>query len=363
MKVERPARPEVHLGDFYYEDDTLDNNEPNQYMPVVCPFPDVKGFEVREDQDQEQDQGFLEDATKIESLSLDSKTEAKVEPKPKTEGASKDSAVRVKAERDDPGIMQEGYSEGSSKSSAIRVKEEKGGPAKPAGEFAHCSKSVQAMHSWFEEAKLEKPRVAVAPAKQTQPKKMDEGESDGTRANEGKEEAEDEDDVAMAETETKTAGEKKGATQQPPKKSFTPLVLMQFPTHLPLTPGSAQAQMAKAQGMQPEDLKTELPAVTKASVSSQKPFTSSADYTVRNVPPGQIGKLVFYKSGKVKMRIGGSLFDVSPGTGCLFDQEVVAVDTEEKGFHRLGSVNRRLVCSLDVQAILAAEKTSKGKKQ
>jgi len=329
--INKPMRPEPQIGDFYYEDDTLNNMEPNQYMPVVCPFPDIKGFEVRED--------AAEVSSQMDSMKLESAAPKK-ESSSANEGTSKESAFKVKEEKDDPGIMQV-------KSSGAPVL------------FPHCSKPVQAMHAWFEEAKRHESKELQAKEQQQATEEVKEMD---TKKEEEEEEEEDDDDVAMT-TDGKVVAGGAGGVAGPsagPTKSFAPLVLIQLPTHLPITPASAQAQMAKAQGMNPEDFNTpELPPVT---TSSQKSFTSSADYTVRNIPPGQIGKLVFYKSGKVKLKVGGSLLDVSPGTGCLFDQEVVAVDTEEKGFHRLGSVNRRLVCSLDVQDILSVERSSKGKK-
>jgi hypothetical protein len=70
--------------------------------------------------------------------------------------------------------------------------------------------------------------------------------------------------------------------------------------------------------------------------------------TLSSLPSGNIGKLQIYKSGKVKLRIGDVLFDVSTGMPCNFLQEVAALNTEKKKYYQLGDVSRRMVCYPDV---------------
>ncbi|GMH33053.1 hypothetical protein BSKO_00887 [Bryopsis sp. KO-2023] len=79
----------------------------------------------------------------------------------------------------------------------------------------------------------------------------------------------------------------------------------------------------------------------------------------KDLPGGRIGKLMVFKSGKVKMRIGDALVDVSPGVEYPFRQEVVAVNLED-GEGRghcvsMGHVESRALCTLDMFQLLSEE--------
>jgi len=149
-----------------------------------------------------------------------------------------------------------------------------------------------------------------------------------------------------------------------------PLLFMQLPSHFPITPSHAQQQWgsipnnpfskphpahSSSSQMDLEENKalseTEKEKLQHVKVS--KLFSQNADYTLKKVPPGLMGKLVIYKSGKVKLRVGDLLLEVSQGTTTLFHQELVSFDANRKEAHRLGSVERRLVCTLDVEHLLS----------
>jgi hypothetical protein len=85
--------------------------------------------------------------------------------------------------------------------------------------------------------------------------------------------------------------------------------------------------------------------------SQTKLFQPSAEHTIRSMPPGQAGRLEFYKSGKVKLRFGEVLLDLSCATSLGFHQELVSVHPEEKECFRMGSVDKRMVASLDVHSL------------
>lgn len=77
----------------------------------------------------------------------------------------------------------------------------------------------------------------------------------------------------------------------------------------------------------------------------------------KNIPSGKIGKLLVFKSGKVKMRIGETLLDVSPGVPYPYRQDAVAVhegDGADEGHCMfMGSVGNKAVCTLDVFQLLS----------
>ncbi|KND03278.1 uncharacterized protein SPPG_02329 [Spizellomyces punctatus DAOM BR117] len=69
-------------------------------------------------------------------------------------------------------------------------------------------------------------------------------------------------------------------------------------------------------------------------------------------PDGRVGKLVLYRSGKMKLKMGNIMFDVTPGPETSFLQNVVAVDAEKPACYILGDVSKRFVCSPDIESLL-----------
>lgn len=72
---------------------------------------------------------------------------------------------------------------------------------------------------------------------------------------------------------------------------------------------------------------------------------------------GKIGKIIVYKSGKVKMKVGDQLFDVATGMPCNFLQEVVAIDANRQKLYQLGELQRRMVCYPDIADLLEQDQT------
>lgn len=57
----------------------------------------------------------------------------------------------------------------------------------------------------------------------------------------------------------------------------------------------------------------------------------------------KLGKIKFYKSGKIKMEIGNTLFDVNGGVTCKFAQEVSLYSEETDELVFLGKINDKKV--------------------
>ncbi|CAA0814225.1 RNA polymerase III RPC4 [Striga hermonthica] len=70
------------------------------------------------------------------------------------------------------------------------------------------------------------------------------------------------------------------------------------------------------------------------------------------LPAGHMGKLLVYKSGAVKLKLGETLYDVSSGLNCVFAQDVFAVNTDEKQCCNIGELKRRAVITPDIDSIL-----------
>jgi len=81
-------------------------------------------------------------------------------------------------------------------------------------------------------------------------------------------------------------------------------------------------------------------------------FSSNFEHALRHLPPGQLGKLVIYKSGKIKMKIGDIVLDVNEGVQCLFHQELMSIHAATGEASRLGPIHHRLVCTTDVEDLV-----------
>lgn len=88
-------------------------------------------------------------------------------------------------------------------------------------------------------------------------------------------------------------------------------------------------------------------------------FSSNFEHAVRHVPGGVMGKLVVYKSGKIKMKVGDVVLDVSEGVQTMFHQELIAISAQNQEAHRLGPVHHKFVCTIDVDDL--AKKTRERK--
>ncbi|XVE97908.1 hypothetical protein REPUB_Repub03eG0059300 [Reevesia pubescens] len=90
--------------------------------------------------------------------------------------------------------------------------------------------------------------------------------------------------------------------------------------------------------------------------SSSKPAASldSVKKTcgLEELPAGLMGKMLVYKSGAVKLKLGDTLYDVTPGLSCVFAQDVVAVNTAEKQCCVVGELNKRAIVTPDVDSVV-----------
>ncbi|CAM0954826.1 unnamed protein product [Alopecurus aequalis] len=129
-------------------------------------------------------------------------------------------------------------------------------------------------------------------------------------------------------------------------RSDTPqLLFFQLPSSLPLP---KQTQSVE----EPTEENAEAANASSNVTREQRRPSSLAGSKIKDLPGGLMGKLLVYKSGKVKMRIGDALFDVSPGSNCMFVQEVAAINTREKHCCTLGEISKRAVVTPDVEYLL-----------
>ncbi|KAL8456738.1 hypothetical protein ACS0TY_033994 [Phlomoides rotata] len=117
------------------------------------------------------------------------------------------------------------------------------------------------------------------------------------------------------------------------------MFFLQLPSALPGITQSANAEVPERQNNDNR---------SNGSGKSQKPCP------LESLPAGLIGKMIVYRSGAVKLKLGDIIYDVSAGLNCLFAQDAVAINTEGKQCCNLGELNKRAVVTPDIDSMLDA---------
>ncbi|KAL6541722.1 hypothetical protein OROGR_011208 [Orobanche gracilis] len=121
----------------------------------------------------------------------------------------------------------------------------------------------------------------------------------------------------------------------------TPRMLsFQFPSNLPFD--SSRASRA-SKGKE----------IATSSVSRDSGHHPSRNgCSLEDLPEGYMGKMLVYKSGAVKLKLGDLVYDVSPGSDCSFAQSVMAIDTANRQCCEMGEVNKRAVVTPDIDYLI-----------
>ncbi|KAL6650697.1 hypothetical protein ACP70R_009622 [Stipagrostis hirtigluma subsp. patula] len=128
------------------------------------------------------------------------------------------------------------------------------------------------------------------------------------------------------------------------------LLFFQLPSSLPLPMKPQSVVETNSDSKQNSE-----PASTSAKEKPEMMRPSSLHGSkLRDLPGGFMGKILVYRSGKVKMKIGEALFDVSAGSNCMFAQEVAAINTREKHCCTMGEVSKRAVVTPDIDYMLGS---------
>ncbi|KAM3344801.1 DNA-directed RNA polymerase III subunit RPC4 isoform X2 [Capsicum galapagoense] len=164
------------------------------------------------------------------------------------------------------------------------------------------------------------------------------------------------------------------------KKDDVQILFLQLPANLPLgkwpastggrdtaggltLPGdrsdkAAELSSPMLKGKEVAGSAPRLPASAKgkeiigSSTISRRHNTTKNIGSLQDLPAGSMGKMLVYKSGTVKLKLGDILYNVSPGVECSFAQDVVAINTAEKQCCQLGELGKRAVVTPDVDFLL-----------
>ncbi|TXG61638.1 hypothetical protein EZV62_013001 [Acer yangbiense] len=118
-----------------------------------------------------------------------------------------------------------------------------------------------------------------------------------------------------------------GLTEENPEPS---MVFLQLPPSMPMIKRSAKAEGQEA-------------------IAKSKPRGGAR--TVE-LPAGFMGKMLVYRSGVVKLKLGETLYDVTAGLSCTFAQDVAAINTADKNCCIIGELNKRAILTPDVDSVL-----------
>ncbi|XP_073293025.1 uncharacterized protein [Primulina huaijiensis] len=115
----------------------------------------------------------------------------------------------------------------------------------------------------------------------------------------------------------------------------------------PSAPLSAAAKGKQIAGNAPS-----VSTSTKGKGISGNGYDSRKKIGLEELPKGCMGKMLVYKSGNVKLKLGDILYDVSPGSECTFAQNIVAINTSDRHCCELGALMKRAVVSPDIDSML-----------
>jgi len=73
------------------------------------------------------------------------------------------------------------------------------------------------------------------------------------------------------------------------------------------------------------------------------------------IPSGQIGKILIFKSGKMKLQLGEFLYDIRKGVETHFLEQVVTLDAEQKKCVDLGTFTKHFVVVPDLESLLKSK--------
>ncbi|KZV29690.1 hypothetical protein F511_21674 [Dorcoceras hygrometricum] len=92
--------------------------------------------------------------------------------------------------------------------------------------------------------------------------------------------------------------------------------------------------------------------ISGSSINQESGYDSRKKNSLEELPKGYMGKMLVYKSGTVKLKLGDIQYDVSPGSECTFAQNVVAINTSERNCCEVGALTKRAVVSPDIDSLL-----------
>ncbi|KAJ9539756.1 hypothetical protein OSB04_026262 [Centaurea solstitialis] len=118
------------------------------------------------------------------------------------------------------------------------------------------------------------------------------------------------------------------------------MILFQFPPKLPL---NKQAHRVPVSLKGKEKVESSIPLKEDA-------FNKYCDF--KELPDGFMGKMLVYKSGAIKFKLGDTIFDVSSGTARECAQDVAIMNTKSKDCCVVGMVEKQALVTPELTSVL-----------
>jgi len=133
-------------------------------------------------------------------------------------------------------------------------------------------------------------------------------------------------------------------------------------TTVPLDEDDDASKLFRENGQWIEDqlILIQMPIILPDPVDPRDEALNANASGLHKIPDGKIGKLRTYKSGKVKLEIGGVLFDVSKGCDMKCHQEVCCVAPDQNVCMFMGPIPSRVVVTPDLSSVLVDRKSDAG---
>jgi len=133
------------------------------------------------------------------------------------------------------------------------------------------------------------------------------------------------------------------------EKGAKEIVLFQLPSILPI-PNSIKPQYVDEELPDPKEKKLVDNTVKDSKIETDK--TDSLPIKPPE-PTGHLGKLQILKSGKMRLKIGNFVFEVSQGTSTSFLTTVGLIHLPSNNMIDLGSLEKYFICTPDIEALVA----------
>ncbi|KAF8114078.1 hypothetical protein N665_0043s0141 [Sinapis alba] len=98
-----------------------------------------------------------------------------------------------------------------------------------------------------------------------------------------------------------------------------------------------------------------LPVMKQPTGATAKRSVSERSSPFEGLPEGFMGKMLVYKSGTVKLKLGDVLYDVSPGPNTIFHNDVAAINSKERNCCRIGSSAKFATVTPDIESLLNSD--------
>ncbi|KAG8381537.1 hypothetical protein BUALT_Bualt06G0132000 [Buddleja alternifolia] len=132
------------------------------------------------------------------------------------------------------------------------------------------------------------------------------------------------------------------------QKDEPQMIFFQFPPNLPLSKRPVSVNKKE----KADNSKVKGKEKVGSSTNPVSGHTSRTGCSLAELPEGHMGKMLVYKSGAVKLKLGDALFDVSPGSECISAQNVAAINTSGKHFCLIEDLNKRAIVMPDIDSLL-----------